>query len=207
MAPGGEIADSPAVRPAAATPVALACLLGFGAACQPNGPRPDLSRAEAAPTATSKAAGTAQRPLYRPDGIGKATTALKSRIGTSASVLAIEIFPERLLIQVSSGGDDVVAYEWTTEQLRGPLPVELRGSGTLTSNLFSFSTVDLSAVPELVRIAAARIDSEHGEVTRILIRRNLPIDDNVVMRAYVTSPIKSGQVDADASGRPTDTGR
>jgi hypothetical protein len=192
------------VRPAAATPAALVCLLGLGA-CQPDRPSPNLSRAEVAPA--PKAAKGGQRPLYRPDGIGKATTALRSRIGSTAGVLSIEIFPDRLLIQVSSGGSDVVAYEWTSEQLRGPLPVELRGSGTLASNLFSFSSVDLAAVPELVRIAGARIDSEHGEVTRILIRRNLPIDDSVVMRAYVTSPIKSGQVDADANGRPTDTGR
>ncbi len=192
------------MRPAAATPVALVCLLGWSAACQPDGPSTNRSRAEAAPEAAAKAA---TRTLYRPDGIGKAATALRSRIGTTAGVLSIEVFPDRLLIQVNSGADDVVAYEWTAEQMRGPLPVELHGTGTLASNLFSFSTVDLSAVPELVRIARARIDSEHGEVTRILIRRNLPLDDNVVMRAYVTSPIKSGQVDADASGRPTDTGR
>jgi hypothetical protein len=198
------MADSSAVRPAAATPVALACLLGWSAGCLDDAPNQSLSRTEAAPQASVK---VAPRPLYRPAGIGKATAALKSRIGASVGVLSIEIFPHRLLIQVSSGGDEAVAYEWTTEQLRGPLPVELRGSGTLANNLFPFSTVDLSGVPELVRTAAARIDPEHGEVTRILIRRNLPVDDHVVMRAYVSSPIKSGQVDADASGRPTDSGR
>ena len=204
MAPSGEIADSSAVRPAAATPVALACLLGLGVGCEQGAPSANLSRTEAAPEPTAQ---RAPRALYRPDGIGKATAALKSRVGGAASVLSIEIFPERLLIQVSSGAEEVVAYEWTAEQLRGPLPVELRGSGTLASNLFSLSSVDLSAIPEFVRIAGARIDSEHGEVTRVLIRRNLPIDDNVVMRAYVRSPIKSGQLDADANGRPTDTGR
>jgi len=198
--------DSPAVRPAVATSAALLCLLGGAAACEQDRPAPNLSRTDAAP-ARAPVAKARARALYTSDGIGKALTALKTRIEPSDSVLSIEVFPERLLIQVRAGADQVVAYEWDTEELDGPLPVVLRGRGTLSSNLFPLSTVDLSAIPELVRAARARVDPEHGEVTRILIRRNLPADDSVGMRVYVASPLKSGQVDADASGRPTDTGR
>jgi hypothetical protein len=117
-------------------------------------------------------------------------------------VLSIEIFPARLLIQVANPTrDGAVAYEWSREQLRGPLPVELRGAGTLSNNVFPLSSVELTRVPELTRAARARIDPDHGEVSRVLIRRNLPADDRVVMRAYVASPIRSGQLDADAAGR------
>ena len=127
---------------------------------------------------------------------------MRERLGESASVLSIEIFPARLLIQVANANrDGVVAYEWSREQLRGPLPVELRGPGTLSSNVFSLSSVELANVPDFARAARLRVDAEHGEVTRVLIRRNLPIDDSVVMRAYVTSPLRSGQLDADAAGR------
>lgn len=198
--------DSPAVRPAVATSAALLCLLGGGTACEQERPAPNLSRTEAAPARTA-ATKAATRALYTADGIGKALAALKPRLDPNEGVLSIEIFPERLMIQVRSGDDEVVAYEWDTEELDGPLPVVLRGRGTLASNLFPLSTVDLRAIPDLARAARARVDPEHGEVTRILIRRNLPADDSVLMRAYVASPIKSGQVDADALGRPTDSAR
>jgi succinyl-diaminopimelate desuccinylase len=176
------------------------------AGCRRERTNTGLSRSESAPSLTPVAA--AARSLYTAPGIAKALSAIRERVGDSGSALAIEVFPDRLLIQVvNPARNAVLAYEWTSEQMRGPLPVELRGSGSLTSNIFPLSLVDLSSVPELARSARTRVDPEHGEVTRILVRKNLPFDDSVTMRAYVTSPIKSGHLDADASGRPLNAAR
>jgi succinyl-diaminopimelate desuccinylase len=180
-------------------------LVSMTQACRSESSGREHSRSEAVPTVPAPAA---PRPLYTVDGITKAISALRERVDGAAGVLAIEIFPERLLIQVTNPTRDaVLAYEWTSEQMRGPLPVELRGSGTLASNVFPLSLVDLSSVPELARVARTRVDPEQGEVTRILVRRNLPIDESVSMRAYVSSPIRSSHLDADASGRPLDGAR
>jgi succinyl-diaminopimelate desuccinylase len=184
----------------------LGLILLVCAGCRRERTNTSLSRSESAPDSMPAAAGA--HSLYTARGIAKAAAAVRERVGDSGSALAIEVFPDRLLIQVANPARDaVLAYEWTSEQMRGPLPVELRGSGSLTSNVFPLSLVDLSSVPELAKNARARVDPEHGEVTRILVRKNLPIDDSVTMRAYVTSPIKSGHLDADASGRPLNAAR
>jgi succinyl-diaminopimelate desuccinylase len=184
----------------------LGVILLVFAGCRRERTNTGLSRSESAPGSTPVTA--APRSLYTAPGIAKAVTAIRERVGDSGSALAIEVFPDRLLIQVANPARDaVLAYEWSSEEMRGPLPVELRGSGSLTSNIFPLSLVDLSSVPELAKSARARVDPEHGEVTRILVRKNLPLDDSVTMRAYVTSPIKSGHLDADASGRPLNAAR
>jgi succinyl-diaminopimelate desuccinylase len=190
--------------------LARVALLGLSlllfAGCRGERTNTGLSRTESAPD--SRPAATGAPSLYTAQGIARATAAIRERVGDSGSALAIEVFPDRLLIQVANPARDaVLAYEWTPEQIRGPLPVELRGSGSLTGNVFPLSLVDLSSVPELAKNARARVDPEYGEVTRILVRKNLPVDDSVTMRAYVTSPIKSGHLDADASGRPLTAAR
>ena len=184
----------------------LTLVLVLLAGCRTERPSSRVSRAEAP---TKPAPGTAPaRPLFTASGMAQALSAIRERVSESSSVLAVEISPDRLLLQVATPARDaVLAYEWTPDQMRGPLPVELRGRGTLSSNLFPLSLVDLSSVPELAKSARARVDPDNGEVTRILVRRNLPADDSVSMRAYVESPLKSGHLDADSNGRPLDAGR
>ena len=180
--------------------LALVCAaLLAPSACRSEQSGSIAARSEVAPE-TSRA--KVEPNLFESRGVARAFRDVRERLGPNALVLSIEIFPARLLIQVANKGrDGAVAYEWNRDQLRGPLPVELRGTGTLSNNVFPLSAVELASVPEFARTARARIDAEHGQVERVLIRRNLPIDDGVVMRAYVTSPIRSGQLDADASGR------
>lgn len=177
----------------------LCALMFAAAACRSEPSSTFAARSEVAPeTSVTRA----EASLFGAKALERARGAIRERVGGDAAVLSIEIFSNRLLIQVANTArDGVVAYEWSADQLRGPLPVELRGTGTLSHNVFPLSSVELSSVPELARAARARVDSEHGEVTRVLIRRNLPSDDDVVMRAYVASPIRSGQLDADAGGR------
>lgn len=128
---------------------------------------------------------------------------LRQRVGTAASVLAIELTVDRATIQVEAPTrpGHVVQYEWDEGTLRGPIPVELRGTGVLKSNLFPLSAVELAELDELAEAAVQRVDKEHGKVERIVVRRNLPVDESVGIRVYVESPIRSSHVDADARGK------
>lgn len=141
--------------------------------------------------------------LYSTGVLQRALGQIRARVGESAPVLVLEVGSERATIQVESPARSgrVVQYEWFQDTLRGPIPVELRGSGTLEANLFPLSSVELEKLPELVREALNRIDREHGKVKRMVVRRSLPADEAVGIRVYVESPIRSSHVDADAHGR------
>jgi hypothetical protein len=76
----------------------------------------------------------------------------------------------------------------------------LRGKGQLADNLFELDDVKLDAIPQLTRQAIERVDAENGNVSLVLVRRDLPDSDDVRIRVYVSSPRKSGHVDADAQG-------
>lgn len=121
----------------------------------------------------------------------------------------LELTREHATIQVEAPNarGAVVQYEWGDGTLKGPIPVELHGSGALDTNLFPLSAVELREIPGLARAAVERIDREHGQVERIVVRRNLPTDEAVGIRVYVKSPIRSSHVDADARGRINDGSR
>lgn len=144
-----------------------------------------------------------ERSLYAPRALEEALNRIQKRVGNAASVLALDVASDRLTIQVESPARSgrVIQYEWFQGNLRGPIPVELRGSGALRNNLFPLSSVDLGKIPELTQAALDRIDRDHGQVKRIVVRRNLPTDEAVGIRVYVESPIRNSHVDADAHGR------
>ena len=115
----------------------------------------------------------------------------------------LELSPERAVVQLEARErlGQLVQYEWRNGSLKGPIPIELRGKGTLAQNLFPFAAVELEAIPSLVELARARIDRDNGTLRSVLIRRNLPNDDSVGIRVYIDSPLRSGQLDAYARGR------
>ena len=146
--------------------------------------------------------------LYARGVFEQAAHTVLGRLGASTGILMIEVFPDHARFEVeSSKPGEVVEYEWRHNGVRGPTPLELKGKGSLQQNLFLASSLDFGSLPALVDLARARIDGEQGSVSRVLIRRNLPIDESVGMRVYVESPLKSSHVDADARGKPLDSGK
>lgn len=147
--------------------------------------------------------------LYTLEALESLMEQVQQRLGNAASVLMLEITPERATLQVESATRPgyVVQYEWEAGALRGPIPVELRGTGALGENLFPLSSLKVEQIPELARAAVARVDREHGRVERIVIRRNLPADEAVGIRVYVDSPIRSSHVDADVRGKISESAR
>lgn len=181
----------------------------FGALCL------GLLSCHAAPTSDGpqrrEAIATSARPrddgpsLYARGVFEQAAQAVLGRLGASTGILMIEVFPDRARFEVeSSKPGEVVEYEWRHNGVRGPTPLELKGKGSLQQNLFLASSLEFGSLPTLVELARARIDGEQGTVSRVLIRRNLPIDESVGIRVYVDSPLKSSHVDADAHGKLVD---
>ncbi|HET9930913.1 MAG TPA: hypothetical protein VFQ35_09510 [Polyangiaceae bacterium] len=177
-----------------------------------------ISACHAAPTSEGaqrrEAIATSARPrdegpsLYERGVFERAAQAVLGRLGASTGILMIEVFPERARFEVeSTKPGEVVEYEWRHNGVRGPTPLELKGKGSLQQNLFLASSLEFGSLPGLVELARARVDSEQGTVSRVLIRRNLPLDDSVGIRVYVDSPLKSSHVDADARGKPVEPGK
>jgi hypothetical protein len=87
-------------------------------------------------------------------------------------------------------------------QIRGPLRIEVKGSGEVKDNLFPFSEVNLPAIARSFRIAVLAVDPEDGKVEKLVIRRNLPFGTRVRGRIYVQSPRMSGSIDINENGTP-----
>ena len=136
--------------------------------------------------------------------------AVTSQWGADLSVLRVEIWQDRAELQLRAPNDPAafVSFVYTgSSTFEGPFPLTRAGSGNADSNLFGFASVDWSGVPGTLEQAKARVDPQHGEVSRLLVRRNLPHDDSVGLRVYVGSPYRDSHVDADARGRLLEAGR
>jgi hypothetical protein len=133
--------------------------------------------------------------------LGPALAALGAQ--RTGKLLRLEIRPRELLLQAedASAPGSVVELHYRDGKVGEPEHATLRGKGQLADNLFDLSEVKLEALPELTRAAVQRIDPENGAVELVLVRRNLPDSDDVRLRVYVQSPLRSGYIDADRFGQ------
>jgi succinyl-diaminopimelate desuccinylase len=134
--------------------------------------------------------------------------ALRSRVGSTARVLVIDVREGSLTVQVEDPArrGEVLEYTMSGDSFDEPRAAELRGTGELDTNLFPLRNLALERIPDLVTAAATQVDPEAGRVTRILIRRQLPHTDAVRFRVYVDSPRVSGHADFDTNGNPVIAG-
>jgi hypothetical protein len=136
---------------------------------------------------------------------GRLTPALAQlREKAAGKLLRLEIGPREVVMQAEdprhAGG--VVELHYRDGKLSEPEHATLRGKGQLADNLFDLNDVRLDGLADLTRVAVERVDSEHGSVDLVLVRRNLPETEDVRVRVYVKSPRQSGYVDADRSLAP-----
>ena len=73
--------------------------------------------------------------------------------------------------------------------------------GKLESNLFDLDEVALDKLPQLIKTTLTELGYEKGEVSHVLVERNLPFTKNVVVRVYVSGPRDSGRIDFTADGK------
>ncbi len=170
-----------------------------GLGCNQQAGNSSRARSEAVSSASQEMSGPS---LLSADVLGPAVAALRAR--ADGKWLRLEIRPRELVLQAEDLGNvgGVVEYHYRDGKVGDPEHAVLRGKGQLADNLFDADDVKLDAVPVLVREAVRRVDAESGSVELVLLRRNLPESAEVRFRVYVSSPRRSGQLDADAAGQP-----
>jgi hypothetical protein len=140
--------------------------------------------------------------LFSNEKLTPALQALRARADGKA--LRVEVRAHELVLQAedSSAPGTVLELHYREGKVGEAEHATLRGKGQLADNLFELDDVKLDAIPPLTREALERIDAENGNVDQVLVRRNLPESEDVRIRVYVSSPRKSGHLDADADGKP-----
>lgn len=127
---------------------------------------------------------------------------LSVRAGPDAEVLELDLQPHRIVLWARDPQmrERVLQHVFEGGKVQPPVPVRLLGTGTLEDNLFPMSEVTWAKVPGVAQAAVKDVDPASGRVSHVLVRRNLPHDSAVRIRAYVSSPIRDGYLDADARG-------
>jgi len=120
-------------------------------------------------------------------------------------MLTIAIYPTYSFAQVQDPTipANVDEFPWRDGSVGVSSPVQLIGEGDLEANLYSDTEVNWAAIPGLIEASAAALAIEGGEVTHVIVERNLPFTADVVIRVYVNGPRNSGFVEADAQGNIT----
>jgi hypothetical protein len=185
---------SAGVSRAAALLVTLA-LLG----CEQRAGKASHGRSDAVANASQEMSGPS---LFSKERLAPALTALRNKAG--GKLLRLEIRARELTLQVedTNAPGAVLELHYRDGKVGEPEHATLRGKGVLADNLFEASELELDAIQGLVREAVRRVDPESGKVDFVLVRRNFPDTDDVRLRVYVSSPRRSGYVDADVAGRP-----
>lgn len=175
-----------------------AALLGCSVvACDQRADKASHSRTDAVASASQEMSGPS---LFSSERLGPALQALRAKAG--GKLLRLEIRPRELTLQAedTSAPGSVVELHYRDGKVGELEHATLRGKGLLADNLFDASELKLDGIAELTREAVRRIDAENGSVDFVLVRRDLPDTEDVRLRVYVTSPRKSGYVDADRTG-------
>lgn len=145
--------------------------------------------------------------------LSRALSALEKSLAEDTEVLEIRASGRQLSVQLAQGETkkleqvDYVEREVTPGQppvgrVYGPVPVELRGQGQVTDNLFLFSEIDLNAIARSFPTAQQAVDPDDGKVERLVVRRYLPFTEGLRARVYVYSPRMSGSIDTNENGVP-----
>ncbi|NRA34675.1 MAG: hypothetical protein HRU17_15190 [Polyangiaceae bacterium] len=94
----------------------------------------------------------------------------------------------------------VFQHEIRAGKIRQPREVSLEGQGTLAHNLFPLSEAKLSVVPQLAVEALDRVKVREPEITRVVLKRDLPKSNSLRFRVLVAGLSRQGHLEADGQG-------
>ena len=161
---------------------------------------------ETAPVETAPPVVVPEVNLFTGTQAGDMVAAIAAARGASPlRILTIAIYPTYSFAQVQDPTipANVDEFPWRDGSVGASSPVQLIGEGDLEANLFSDTEINWAAIPGLIEASAAALAIEGGEVTHVIVERNLPFSADVVIRVYVNGPRNSGFVEADAQGNIT----
>ncbi|TFV56621.1 hypothetical protein E4P42_18785 [Mycobacterium sp. PS03-16] len=163
---------------------------------------------EIATSGTAQIVETVSGNLFTAEGIDAAYAALSNDVGASpVRVVEVTIVPGVLTVQAIDPAAPTELNQWSyTAGAVGPSrPVDYDDDvEALRQNLFAVTDVPTTAVAAAVDGAVAASGVEAGEVQSVIVKRNLPFDENLIMFVNVVGERSTKQVRADVTGRITD---
>ena len=124
--------------------------------------------------------------------------------GSLLKALDLIVYPDRILIKAQDPLKLENVDQYTLNPggtISEPVPVRLIGGGNLAENIFTLADVKYDSISLIAKEALSRTNIEGGKVTHLEVKRNLPFDKSVHIRAYVSGTRKFAFADYDAKGK------
>jgi hypothetical protein len=131
---------------------------------------------------------------------------LKVRIGGPVRVIELVVYPGYVIseIQDPKKHENVDRYTLRDGVVDDGQPVKLMGRATTAKDMdetvVDLASVDLAAVPGMVKAATAQLKIDGGKVTHAILQRGRPFNNDVGWRVYVSGTRKDGSVEFDTAG-------
>ncbi len=143
--------------------------------------------------------------LFTAEGIDAAYAAIAEKAGGNPmQVVEVTIVPGVLTLQAIDPSAPTELNQWSyTAGVVGPSrPVDYDDdTEALRQNLFAVNEVPTTAIVSAIDRAITESGIEGAEITSLVIKRNLPFDENVRMFLNVEGERSSKQVRADVTGQ------
>jgi hypothetical protein len=166
---------------------------------------------DAATTAVEQLSNTGGGPtgeLVTVDGIDTAMSAISVRVGAEPMQM-VEIVITQQLVTVQAIDPDAPTelnqWTYTAGQVGDLRPVDYDDdTDALQQNLFAATEIATTAIMTAVDSAIGASGVADGDVQSVIVKRNLPFDDELQILVNVQGERSSKQVRADSTGRVTE---
>lgn len=143
--------------------------------------------------------------LFSVEGIDAAYAAIAEKAGGNPmQVVEVTVVPGTLTLQAIDPSAPTELNQWSyTAGAVGPSrPVDYDDdTEALRQNLFALNEIPTTAIVSAIDQAVAESGIEGGEVSSLIVKRNLPFDENIRMFLNVEGERSSKQVRADVTGQ------
>ena len=137
-----------------------------------------------------------------PKGFETSWKLLARTLPKDTAVLSVVVSQSAIRVQAKDpqSSELVFQHEIRAGNIRQPREVSLGGQGTLAHNLFPLSEAKLSVVPQLAVEALDRVKVREPEITRVVLKRDLPKSNSLRFRVLVAGLSRQGHLEADGQG-------
>lgn len=156
-------------------------------------------------TGTEQIVSSVSGDLFTAEGIDNAYAEIAEKAGGAPmQVVEVTIVPGVLTLQAIDPAAPTELNQWsyTAGAVGAPRPVDYDDdTEALRQNLFAADEVPTAAIVSAIDNAVAQSGIEGAEVSSLIIKRNLPFDENVMMFLNIEGERSSKQVRADVTGQ------
>lgn len=137
--------------------------------------------------------------MLTPRYLGEAIDKLLTPLPKPVRVLSLTALNRVVVLQTRDPKDprSVLEYRFSDNHVSGPVPVELKGPGKLSDNLFRIDSVD----PHVAEKVLTSVRAEYSEeIRKLVLTRNLPSSMDIQFRVFLKTATGDRVVAADKSG-------